>query len=183
VLTALHVPHCESGARAQNALEHCASSPQGDPLATVPGSVVHAPPSFCEMKSEHEIAGKAAAQASVLAGVALVPGNENVCAQPSANRVLHVATSPYPTCNPNEEQVCNWVQNASATSAHAFVASADTAESEPVAESDPPVPPSDDTPPPSEPNAPVLLDDEHAAMEKTTDAKIRTARFTKTSSQ
>lgn len=75
------------------------------------------------------------------------------------------------------------MQNASAASAHAFVASAETAESEPEAESEPPVPPSDETLPPSEPNAPELLDEEQAAMETMADAKIRTARFTKTSSR
>ena len=134
------------------------------------------------MKSEHEIAGKAAAQASVWASVALVPGNENVRAQPSAKRVLHVATSPYPTCNPNDEQLCSWLQNASATSAHALMASADTAESDPDAPSDPFVPPSEDAPP-SEPNAPEVLDDEHEATGKMTAAKITTARFTTTSSR
>ncbi len=77
VLTSLHVPHSESGARAQNVLWHWASSPHAAPFASAPGFVAHALPRFEAMKSSHDTAGSAAAQASVSATVALVPWNEN----------------------------------------------------------------------------------------------------------
>jgi hypothetical protein len=134
------------------------------------------------MKSEHEIAGNAAAHASVLAGVALVPGNENVCAQPRANRVSQVARSPYSYCNPKDEQLCNCVQNALAASAHAFVESPPDVEESELA-SDPPTDPSAVGPPSLPANAPELLEDEHAPISKKTAANIHTARFTQTSSR
>jgi hypothetical protein len=134
------------------------------------------------MKSVHEIPGNADAHASVVAAVAPVCGNESVCTQPSANRVWHVVTSPYSTCKPNGEQVCNCVQNTLAASAHAFVPSALIEESGPPA-SEVPVDPSDEEPPSVETNAPELLDDEHAPTAKTTNANTSAGNFTKTSSR
>ena len=161
VLVSAHVPHCEVGERAQKVLWHCASSPHAAPFASDPGFVAHALPKFCAMKSSQEMPGIAAAHDSVLAGVALVPGNENVCPHPSAKRVLHVPMSPKVACNPNGEQACTRLQNASAASAHAFAASALTVAPESPFDE----PPSDPPPLPASPpeKAPLELDDEQPA--------------------
>jgi hypothetical protein len=89
-----HTPHVASGARAQNALAHCASSAHAPSMAIVPGSVLHAAP-----KSPLRNAGQASdaidcPQAAVFAGVALVPGAANAGAQLSAMRFSQVASSP-----------------------------------------------------------------------------------------
>jgi hypothetical protein len=88
------MPHAASGARAQNVVAHCASSPHGAPEATMPGSVLQAAPRSPVRNDGHARAAIDCSQAAVVAGVALVPGAEKLGRQLSITRASQVGASP-----------------------------------------------------------------------------------------
>jgi len=87
-------PHVASGARAQNVVAHCASSPHGPPAGTMPGSVLQPGPSSPLRKAGQASAAIDCSHAIVLAGVALVPVAPKLGRQLSITRALHVGASP-----------------------------------------------------------------------------------------
>jgi hypothetical protein len=97
------VPHTAVVERAQNVDTHCASSPHGPPLATVPAPMAHAGPRSPPRNVVQARVEIDCAQADVRAGVALVPGAPKLGVQFKIQRALHVAWLPKATLMTNVE--------------------------------------------------------------------------------
>ena len=112
-------PHTASGARAQNVLAHCQSSPHATPAIEPPAWGAQAAPKSPLTKAAQGCVASESAQLRILAGVALVPGAPNLGRQSSARRCSQTVRLPNKSAVANGVQVSDLAHRALARAEHA----------------------------------------------------------------